>query len=297
MTRWENKHYERYKVYQMTKQYLLFTYIIGVLPQSVRPYVFYTLQKLYLFYSYASTKKISIRNNRNPTKQMLDSRDYFDANMKRVNNVASYLFDDTSRTCYYRMIDFRCNNDWTNFPLISKDAYFYNEFFLYDDNEIFVDCGAFNGDTVMKFKRAMKKQKGDYSRIVAFEPDEKLFNMLTKSYPEVTAIKAGVWSRDDIITIDNGVLSIPVKNIDNCHECEGVTLLKMDIEGAEIEALKGAIKTIAKYKPKLAICIYHSDEDMIKIPEWIHDNFPDYKLFVRQHHKYVISETVLYGFI
>jgi len=64
-----------------------------------------------------------------------------------------------------------------------------------------------------------------------------------------------------------------------------------------MEALQGAVNTIAKYKPKLAICIYHSDEDMIRIAEWIHDNFPEYKLFVRQHFKYSISETVLYGFM
>jgi hypothetical protein len=71
----------------------------------------------------------------------------------------------------------------------------------------------------------------------------------------------------------------------------------MDIEGAEMKALQGARNTIAAYKPKLAICIYHSNEDMLQIPEWIHDNFPEYRLFVRQHQKYAINETVLYAVI
>jgi hypothetical protein len=48
-------------------------------------------------------------------------------------------------------------------------------------------------------------------------------------------------------------------------------------------------------KPKLAICLYHSDEDMIRIIEWVHENFPDYKLYIRHHSKYAIQETVLYA--
>ena len=62
-----------------------------------------------------------------------------------------------------------------------------------------------------------------------------------------------------------------------------------------MNALRGAEETIRKYRPKLAICIYHNDEDMLCIIEWIHENFPEYKLYVRQHLTYGIDETVLYG--
>jgi hypothetical protein len=70
----------------------------------------------------------------------------------------------------------------------------------------------------------------------------------------------------------------------------------MDIEGAELNALKGAEKTIIKDKPKLAICIYHSNEDMIQIAEYIHNLIPAYKIYIRQYRLYPsAAETVLYA--
>ena len=86
---------------------------------------------------------------------------------------------------------------------------------------------------------------------------------------------------------------IQVKTIDGLN-LEKVTLIKMDIEGAELNALKGAQRTIARDKPKLAICIYHSDDDMIRIAEYIHELALGYKLYVR-HHTTTFAETVLYA--
>jgi len=91
-------------------------------------------------------------------------------------------------------------------------------------------------------------------------------------------------------------LSIDTTSIDALDLKEKVTLIKMDIEGAELEGLKGAKNTILRDKPKLAICIYHSDNDMIRIPEYIHSIVPEYKLFVK-HHSILSYETVLYACI
>lgn len=68
----------------------------------------------------------------------------------------------------------------------------------------------------------------------------------------------------------------------------------MDIEGSELRALMGSEETIKKYKPKLAICIYHKREDLITIPQYIKIIVPEYKLYLRAHFPYV-SETVLYA--
>jgi hypothetical protein len=100
--------------------------------------------------------------------------------------------------------------------------------------------------------------------------------------------KARLW-------VGGGVISIQVKTIDNLN-LEKVTFIKMDVEGAELNALKGAEKTILKDKPKLAICIYHSNEDMVCIAEYIHNLAPEYKLYVRQHFLFPsAAETVLYA--
>lgn len=68
----------------------------------------------------------------------------------------------------------------------------------------------------------------------------------------------------------------------------------MDIEGAEYKALLGAEKTIKKYKPKLAICIYHKPEDVWEIPMLIHKINPNYRFYVR-HYSLTTPETILYA--
>ena len=68
----------------------------------------------------------------------------------------------------------------------------------------------------------------------------------------------------------------------------------MDIEGSELEALKGAAETIKKWRPKLAISIYHKYEDIIEIPEYILSIVPDYSFYIR-HYSSDIWETVLYA--
>jgi len=72
-----------------------------------------------------------------------------------------------------------------------------------------------------------------------------------------------------------------------------VTYIKLDIEGAEMEALIGMKETIAKYKPKLAVCLYHKPADLWELPLFIHQLNPDYKLYIRQH--YPVNEIVLYA--
>lgn len=75
---------------------------------------------------------------------------------------------------------------------------------------------------------------------------------------------------------------------------EGFTFLKADIEGYEYKMLLGAGKTIAKCKPRLAICIYHSSTDIYSIPLLVKKLCPEYKLMVR-HHSLNISDTLLYA--
>ena len=73
-----------------------------------------------------------------------------------------------------------------------------------------------------------------------------------------------------------------------------VTFIKMDIEGAELEALKGSSKIIKKYMPKLAISLYHKKDDILEIPLYIKELVPEYKLYIR-HYSNAGVETVLYA--
>lgn len=90
---------------------------------------------------------------------------------------------------------------------------------------------------------------------------------------------------------------IKTKSIDDLVKEEGlekVDFIKMDIEGSELAALKGAKRTICQYKPNLAICIYHKIEDFYMIPKYIKQIVPEYKLYVK-HHTDMDWETVLYA--
>ena len=106
--------------------------------------------------------------------------------------------------------------------------------------------------------------------------------------------KCGVWSeetvlrfhaRDDIESYiyEDGDVEIEVKALDNTVFKDAPTYIKMDIEGSEMEALKGCKKIIQQYKPKLSICIYHNAEDLFDIPIMIKEMCQDYKLFIRQY--------------
>lgn len=87
---------------------------------------------------------------------------------------------------------------------------------------------------------------------------------------------------------------IQVVALDQYIYHEAPTLIKMDIEGAEQEALVGARKTIQTYRPKLVICLYHKPEDLFEIPLYIKSLNSDYNLYIRQYSntKY---ETVCYA--
>ena len=73
-----------------------------------------------------------------------------------------------------------------------------------------------------------------------------------------------------------------------------VDFIKMDIEGAETEALKGAEQTIVRCRPKMAICLYHRPKDFVSIPRFLDRVYPDYR-FALGHFTIHAEETVLYA--
>ena len=124
---------------------------------------------------------------------------------------------------------------------------------------------------------------GRYQEIIAFEPDRNNYKIAEQNckeirnfrlYPYATGAKSdkayfnmGASSGSKIDALGNE--EIIIESIDNILNGREATFIKMDVEGAELESLKGTRKTIVQYKPKLAICIYHKLEDFYKIPEFI----------------------------
>lgn len=90
------------------------------------------------------------------------------------------------------------------------------------------------------------------------------------------------------------VIEVFVTTIDSVLNGGRADFIKMDIEGAELEAIKGAKNTIQKYHPQLAISVYHKTEDILELPKLILEYNPRYKLYLR-HYSITDSETVLYA--
>lgn len=230
---------------------------------------------------------------------MYESRKFFKENKNKVIKVMKMLSDEQSRDCYRRMIRFRCTYNHKILPVNSyRSQYFGNSYFTYNDGEVFVDCGAFDGDTIKKFKKRIAKEGKVYKRIIAVEADRRNGANLVRNHSDVMLVRGGAWDCNEYLSfsagngedcrIQNGQSKgLPVEIIqayvlDEIPECTEATFIKMDIEGAEQHALKGLQKTIQTNHPKMAISIYHSDADMIEIPLMIQQMNPSYKFYVMQ---------------
>lgn len=218
---------------------------------------------------------------------------YLKENVGKYKKAYSLLKDDFSKDVYLcRMKKAYFDKDISQIVSDAREVYFDSEVLLTDE-EVFVDCGGFDGDTALKF---INRTNARFKKIIIFEPEEykeKLIKERMKNY-NCDFYGCGVWSKGTILKFDargddgscvseEGEVEIEVKALDGTIFEEAPTYIKMDIEGSEIEALKGCEKIIRQYKPKLAICIYHNPEDLFEIPIMIKEMCQDYKLFIRQY--------------
>lgn len=147
-----------------------------------------------------------------------------------------------------------------------------------------------------------------------FEPDAENYAYLLKKYEgrdDVCIHPCALWDKEERLVfrsnaatpstsrlagaeVHEEVQGIAARPLDDVLQGVSCTLLKTDIEGAEYNDLLGAAKTIEEQRPKLAVCIYHSLEDYVRIPDLLMERYPFYRFFVRQH-SVTSGETVLYA--
>ena len=184
----------------------------------------------------------------------------------------------------------------------------YFEMFSPQHKEIFVDGGAYNGDTVFEF---LAWSKGNEHKVYSVEPIkvmcELVQNRLKKdNIADVDVLNIAAWCRnEELFFVDMGDGSRVVRDgkagivvsgerIDDIVGEDGATFIKLDVEGAELEALRGASETIRACHPKLAICIYHKPMDILDIGKYILELNADYRFAIR-HYTLTNCETVLYA--
>lgn len=238
-------------------------------------------------------------------------RDYYiqDIDERHINTLMDLLSDKQSKEVLHSIVEKRKTGfmDYTDIKT-SEEEYFIDSIFTHTDQEVFIDGGGYDGDTIEAF---IKWTKGSYKRIYTFEPDtqilDKLKENLYKYDNRVKLFEAGLSDKNSkafmketdgiysgkITQEDTGARQINILSLDSTIK-EPVTFIKMDIEGSELNALEGARNIILNDKPKLAICIYHRLNDLWEIPCWIHNLVPEYNLYIRHHGKRCYS-TILYA--
>lgn len=239
-----------------------------------------------------------------------DSAEYFQTRQEDFDWVYGKLADQKSRITYESVIRYRVNRDpafISGIALPRAEQYFPDTLdgtpFLCPD-EIFVDAGAFIGDTVESFLIAVQRR---YRAVYALEPETSNYQKLMRSVgknPNVFCTQAAVGDEEKQIRFfsddsgskadTNGGEVISVYTLDTMLCDVPVTFLKMDVEGMECAALRGAKRLIQTYHPKLAVCTYHSNADMIQIPKLILELDPSYRLYFR-HYTNSLVETVCYA--
>ena len=217
--------------------------------------------------------------------------------VKKHNNelCAAYnLFEEDSKKIFAGCVDFMFGGELKTLKNITteKDEAFDNVLRL-GKNESYLDLGAYRGDTVEEF---LHYCGGEYSEITALEPDRRTFKKLEaylKNIRNSTAYQKAVYSENKTLifsdkagrqsTISEKGTEIEAVSVDSLYSGKSVTYIKMDVEGAEKEAIQGAENTLKNHKPKLNIALYHRSCDVFSIPLQIAEINPDYKFHMRRH--------------
>ncbi len=237
-------------------------------------------------------------------------RNYLIEHLDAFNWLAENLADDLSRKTFREVILGRINGDITCFRRVMQpDEYFPSDLVQLQQDEVFVDVGSYNGDTIQVF---LEKTNRNFKKIFGFEPNQEQYDQIHRTYPDMLAqgrlvlFQKCLWdSKETLYLVENGAGSylsteagkkdfvVETTALDDCI-MEPVSFIKMDIEGSELKALKGAKNLICKYRPVLAICVYHKKEDLVEIPGYIHSLGLGYRYHLRHHSDYV-DQTVFYA--
>lgn len=215
-------------------------------------------------------------------------------------------FDDGSRAVLASVLLFRMGWDprWVEAVRTPADRAFHTGGpCAVGEGAVVVDAGAFDGDTARVFAAASGNR---HAAIHAFEPDPGNHVRLSAAIagiPRAQAHRFGLWSESGRLRFDasgghgsridaDGGGEVEVVALDEWPELRP-TLIKMDIEGAELPALRGAARTIAEGRPALAIAVYHRIEDLAEIPAFLHGLRPDAPMTLAHHSGYLF-DSMLY---
>lgn len=176
-------------------------------------------------------------------------------------------------------------------------------------SEYFVDCGTFDGDTIVSFfSEARNSYPGGCFKAVGFEVDPSNIRNTVETLEHfglesVEIIPSAVGAMENSVSLTEFHTcrdsyrqqnNVKVTTLDRALTGVLPTLIKMDIEGYELDALQGAFEIISSAKPRLAVCSYHETEHLLDVPLHLIDLPSESEIFMRHHSAGTLWETVCY---
>jgi FkbM family methyltransferase len=226
-----------------------------------------------------------------------------------IERASKIWADQPSERLFLETLLFRVGFDLEKAALETGDTFQYADPALprWQEPVRMVDGGAYTGDTLQR----LLKQGYNFAAVHAFEPDAENFKKLRSTpseFPPETQVSlwpCGLWSSTRRMNFSegegtssnlsaSGPSMVPVVALDDVLHGQPINLIKLDIEGAEPDALQGARHLIEKYRPGLAVCLYHYPHHLWSIPLWVKELNLDYRLYI-QAHGCNTFETVLYA--
>ncbi|MCH5280672.1 MAG: FkbM family methyltransferase [Lachnospiraceae bacterium] len=225
---------------------------------------------------------------------------FYEQYKERFESTKATLFDNTSKQVMDAFIKACMTGNTEELDGFLTEGQYFNELTSSCKPGCFVDCGAYIGDTI----ECAADFLGDrLNKVIAFEPDpdnlEKLKERMKKlgigaeklkllqkgSYDEAATLRFSSSDSSSGISEDGDVV-IETDSVDHAAEGMGeITFIKMDVEGSEQKSLLGAADTVKKYRPILAVCVYHKPEDLFALPELIRNLTEDknYRYYLKYH--------------
>lgn len=227
-----------------------------------------------------------------------------------IQIVYDMLMDEKSKDTFADVINFRLSGkiDYLNRNVSTRQEVF-NDIIKLSNHEVYVDLGAYNGDTILEFLETVNSK---YDKIIGLEPNLKNFKRLTKNTNNVDNLEIynyASWNRKETLLFSSGAGRMSAIQKDNSMKFREVqainvdslfsiysnmpTFLKMDVEGAEKETIIGC-ENIIKNGCKMAVSLYHRNEDIFSIPLQIYKLNKRLKFYIRKQLYIPAWETNLY---
>lgn len=243
-----------------------------------------------------------------PANNLLRSRGDVDEVYRRLDDGQSQrTYVEVLKARLFQDVSFGLAGNLFTSQIASSPQYFLPDL-DWRDEERYVDCGAYDGDSIVAFHR-FRITRGEAPPVaLGFEADagncaRARATLAHYGLADCRVVHACVGARSE---------RVQARDLHNCNtaaaddEVETVRLddalanfepsyIKMDIEGFEAEALEGARGIVRQVEPKLAICIYHDTEDLYRLPLIASEMQPGFRFAIRHHHAQTLWETVLYA--